>query len=379
MSKTKRIYLDYNASTPIDPRVAEAVAWALQLRGNPSSIHREGREARSLVDEARASIAALLRCDHRGLIFTSGGTESNNLGVLGFARANRAKGNHIITTAIEHSAVLNSCHQLEREGFEITYVAPSREGMIDPAVIEAAFKAGTILVSVMLANNEIGTIQPVREIADRARAIGIVTHTDAVQAFGKIDVSPQDLGVDLLSVSAHKIYGPKGAGALYCAAGLDLQPLLRGGSHERGLRAGTENAPAIHGFGVAARLLNEEGLPELLPLRQQLEEGLARTNIRVLCASSPRLPNTVNFYSETWPGESMVMAFDLDGFAVSNGSACAAGVIEPSHVILALGYNELVARSVIRISLGKWTRPADIVEFLGAVQKFETIGPGVRA
>ena len=375
----RRIYLDYNASTPMDPRVFQAVVDALRSYGNPSSIHSEGRDARALVDQARIELAALMRCDHHGIIFTSGGTESINLAVLGYARANQEKGRHIVTSSIEHSAVLNSCHQLEREGFEVTYVAPSSGGTVDPARVEAALRPDTILVSVMLANNEIGTVQPLRELAGLARARGIRIHTDAVQALGKIDVCPGELGADLLSVSAHKIYGPKGAGALYCAAGVELQPLSRGGSHERGLRAGTENTAAICGFGVAARLLAEEGLPDLLPLRQQLENGLSKMSLRVLCRESPRLPNTVNFYSEAWPGESMVMAFDLQGFSVSNGSACAAGIIEPSHVVLALGYNEAVARSVIRVSVGKYTESGEIDRFLRAVEKFETTGPGVRA
>ena len=356
----KRIYLDYNASTPMDPRVVREMRSALEQAGNPSSVHHEGREARALVDDARVSIAELMSCDHRGITFTFGGTESNNLALMGYARANRSRGNHIVTTAIEHSAVLNACHQLEREGFNVTYVAPSAEGMIDPRHMRSGVRSDTILVSVMLANNEIGTLQPVAEIAQLAHAAGVRLHTDAVQALGKIAVSPDALNADLLSVSAHKIYGPKGAGALYCAAGIDLDPLLRGGSHERGLRAGTENSAAIHGFGVAARILVEDGLPDTLPLRTQLETGLSRTSVRILCSESPRLPNTVNFYSENWPGESMVLAFDLEGFAVSNGSACAAGVIEPSHVIRALGYNEIVARSVIRISFGKWTRPPEI-------------------
>lgn len=373
----QRVYLDHNASTPVDPRVSDAMTNALRLYGNPSSIHREGRDARALVDEARVSVAALLDCDHRGLTFTSGGTESINLAVMGYARANRAAGNHIVTTAMEHSAVLNACHQLEREGFEVTYLQPSVSGLIDPRQVKDALRSNTILVSVMLANNEVGTIQPVREMAEAAR--GVCVHTDAVQALGKIPVSPAALGVSLLSVSAHKIYGPKGSGALYAAPGVELQPLLRGGSHERGLRAGTENTVAVHGFGTAARLLVEEGLPDLLPLRQRLEDGLAASTVRILCKETPRLPNTVNFFSENWPGESMVMAFDLQGFAVSNGSACAAGIIEPSHVVLALGYNEVVARSVIRVSVGKWTLSSDIDGFLHAVQKFERIGPGVRA
>ena len=196
----RRIYLDNNASTPMDPRVLEAMEWALRRHGNPSSIHREGREARALVDEARTAVASLIRCDHHGIVFTSGGTESNNLALMGFARANRPRGHHIVTTSIEHSAVLNSCHQLEREGFEVTYVPPSPAGSIDPSLVESALRPETILVSVMLANNEVGTVQPVREMAALAHTRGIRFHTDAVQALGKIDVCPDELGVDLLVI-----------------------------------------------------------------------------------------------------------------------------------------------------------------------------------
>jgi cysteine desulfurase len=372
-----RIYLDYNASTPLDPRVKLEMTNAIEIYGNPSSIHAEGREARALVDEARVQVAALLQCDHRQLVFTSGGTESNNLAILGSARANRKKGNHIITTAIEHSAVLNACHQLEKEGFEIDFISPTPQGIIEWESIAKAIRSQTILITVMMANNEVGTIQAISEIARMAHERGIPVHTDAVQALGKIPVSVPDLGVDLLSISAHKIYGPKGAGALYFAPGLDLSPLMLGGSHEKGFRAGTENVLGIHGFGVAARILHEEGLPDVLPLRQNLEAGLSKTSMKIICGEALRLPNTVNFYSYAWLGESMVMAFDLEGIAVSNGSACSSGIIEPSHVIRALGYNEEVARSVIRVSFGKFTTAEEIQYLLRVIHHFENIGSGV--
>lgn len=373
----RRIYLDYNSTTPLEPRVAEAMAKANEVFGNPSSIHADGREARALVDEARSAIARLLNCNHRQIVFTSGGTESNNLAILGAARAASHKGRHVITTAIEHSAVLNPCHQLEREGFQVTYVTPTPEGMIEVGKVKDAIQKDTTLISVLLANNEIGTLQPVREIAAMAQEAGIAVHCDAVQAVGKIPVNVQELGVDLLSISAHKIYGPKGVGALYWAPSVELQPLLRGGSHEAGLRAGTENVTGIHGFGVAAQLLYEEGLPDLLALRNRLEEGLAKSSMRILCKDAPRLPNTVNFYSDAWLGEAMVMAYDLEGISVSNGSACSSGIIEPSHVIRALGYNDEVARSVIRVSLGKYTTAGEVEEFLHVTNRLEGIGSRV--
>lgn len=369
-----RVYLDYNATTPLDSRVREEMARVLEIFGNPSSIHAEGREARSLVDEARVRIGRFLNCDHRRLIFTSGGTESNNLAVSGAARANREKGNHIVTSSMEHSAVLNPCHQLEKEGFVVTYVEASRDGMIDPQRIFDAMRKETTLVSIMMANNEVGTIQPIRTIAEKVKQSGVMMHTDAVQAAGKVPVDVEALGVDLLSISGHKIYGPKGAGILYVAPGVELQPLLRGGSHEHGLRAGTENVISVHGFGTAAKLLVEEGIPEVLPLRKKLEQGLEQSSMQILCKESPRLPNTVNFYSPEWLGESMVMAFDLEGIAVSNGSACSSGIIEPSHVILALGYNEDVARSVIRASVGKFTNEQEIDYFLEVVHHWENGG-----
>lgn len=374
---SERIYLDNNASTPVDPRVAQAVESAMSYQGNPSSIHAEGRQARALVDQARLSLAALLGCDHRQLVFTSGGTESNNLAILGAARACGGKGRHLITSSMEHSAVLNAFGQLQKEGFDVSYVRPSDAGIIALDEIRKSIRPDTVLISIMLANNEIGTLQPVAEIAALAREKGILVHTDAVQAPGKIRVNIAELGVDLLSVSAHKMYGPKGVGALYYAPGVPLAPLLRGGTHEGGLRAGTENVPGIHGFGVAADLLVREGIPDLGALRNTLEKGLGATSMKILCKDSPRLPNVTNFYSETWLGESMVMAFDLEGIAVSNGSACASGIIEPSHVILSLGYNEDVARSVIRVSIGKFTTEQEIERFLQVVLHIENAGTGV--
>src|SRR5262245_25782290 len=251
--------------------------------------------------------------------------------------------------------------------------------MVIPEDVGAALRADTILSSVMRDNYEVSSIQPIAEISATAKERGIRVHTDAVQAFGKIAVSPDALGADLLSVSAHKIYGPRGVGALYIAAGVEIEPLLRCGSHERGLRAGTENAASIHGFGVAAKLLQQEGLPELLPLREFLEAGLSQLPVQILCRNSPRIPNTVNFYSDRWLGETAVMSFDLQGFAVSNGSACAAGVIEPSHVIRALGYNEAIARRVIRVSFGKWTQKRELERFLGAVELMDSSGSGATA
>jgi cysteine desulfurase len=369
MNVSHRIYLDYNASTPLDPQVKEAMSWAAERFGNPSSIHQEGRQARALVDQARSNVARLLQCDQRRIVFTSGGTESNNLAIIGTARANRTKGNHLVTCQIEHSSVLNAFHQLEREGFEVTYLPPTSEGLIDPESLRTALRKNTILVSIMMANNEIGTIQPVAEFAAISHENGTLFHTDAIQALGKIPVHADEIEADLISLSAHKIYGPKGAGALFCSASAQLEPLLRGGTHEQGLRAGTENVAAIHGFGVGAVILVDEGLPQLIDLRNKIEAGLSREQVRILCQNTSRLPNTVNFYFPEWTGESLVMALDLEGFAVSNGSACASGIIEPSHVIRALGYNDEVARSVVRVSLGKYTQAAEIDSFLEFVHR----------
>jgi len=369
MSVNHRIYLDYNASTPLDPQVKQAMALAAERFGNPSSIHQEGRQARALVDQARSHVARLLNCDQRRIVFTSGGTESNNLAIIGTARANRAKGNHLVTCSMEHSSVLNAFHQLEREGFEVTYLPPTSEGLIDRESLRDALRKDTVLVSIMMANNEIGTIQPIGELAEITHENGILFHTDAIQAFGKIPVQAGSIQADLVSLSAHKIYGPKGAGALFCSASTELEPLLRGGTHEQGLRAGTENVAAIHGFGCAAEILADDGLPQLMELRTKLETGLAREPVKILCQNSLRLPNTVNFYFPEWTGESLVMALDLEGFAVSNGSACASGIIEPSHVIRALGYNDEVARSVVRVSFGKYTQAAEIDSFLEFVHR----------
>jgi cysteine desulfurase len=265
--------------------------------------------------------------------------------------------------------VLNTCRHLEREGFEVTYLPPAAEGLIDPESLRAALRKNTILVSIMMANNEIVTIQPVTELANITHANGTMFHTDAIQALGKIPVHVDSIQADLISLSAHKIYGPKGAGALFCSPSAELEPLLRGGTHEQSLRAGTENVSAIHGFGCAAEILNREGLPELLELRKKLESGLMREPVEIICKNASRLPNTINFYFPEWTGESLVMALDLEGFAVSNGSACASGIIEPSHVIRALGYNDDVARSVVRVSLGKYTQAAEIDSFLEFVHR----------
>lgn len=376
-SMSKRVYLDYNASSPLDPRVSAEIARVMQLFGNASSIHSEGREARALIDEARVQLAALLRCDHRQIVFTSGGTEANNLAILGAARANRERGGHIITSAIEHSSVLGAFGHLQKEGFEVSFVPPTSEGIIAASAVSEVIREDTVLISIMMANNEVGTLQPVRDISALAHDRGILLHTDAVQALGKVSLDVQDLGADLVSVSSHKICGPKGAGALYLDKNAQIAPLVFGGTHERGLRPGTENHVAIHGFGVAAALLVNEGLPDLISLRDRLEAGLRQTSMTIVCKEAPRLPNTVNFFSPSWTGESMVMALDLEGIAISNGSACSAGIIEPSHVIQALGYNEELARSVIRVSFGKFTTPEEIDYFLQVIHHLESIGTGV--
>ena len=365
------IYLDHNATTPCDPRVVEAmIPYFTNSFGNAASRnHPFGWQAEEAVDEARKQVADLIGANAKEIVFTSGATESDNLAIKGAAEMYREKGNHIITCVTEHKAVIDACKRLEKEGYRVTYLPVQKDGLISLDDLRNAITDKTILISIMTANNEIGTIQPVSELTAITHERGALFHTDAIQAFGKIPLNVESIQADLISFSAHKIYGPKGAGALFCAPSADLEPLLRGGSHEQGLRAGTENVPAIHGFGCAAEILDREGLPDLLPLRSKLEAGLASEPVEILCRNAPRLPNTINFYFPEWPGESVVMALDLEGFAVSNGSACSSGIIEPSHVIRALGYNDEIARSVVRVSFGKFTQAAEMDSFLEFVHR----------
>jgi cysteine desulfurase len=366
-----RIYLDANATTPVLPEVIEAMHpfWT-QSFGNPSSAHQSGQRTRSAVERARASVAALLHCSPKEIVFTSGGTESNNLALTGVLQTflDTREPAHLITTQIEHHAVLYAAQSLERRGLEVTYLAPTASGVIDPAALKAAIKPHTKLVSIMLANNETGAIQPVGKIARIAKEHNIPVHTDAVQAAGKLplDLSGEFKNVDLLSISGHKMYAPQGSGVLFVRKGLSLSPLFHGGPQERQRRAGTENVPGIVGLGCAADLArawlaNSSAAAQLESLRDRLEGGLIaaipETHVN---AASPRVPNTTNLRFDGIDAEALLIALDLQGVAASFGAACQSGATEPSHVLLAVGLSQLEARSSLRLSLSRLTTTAEI-------------------
>lgn len=351
-----RIYLDNSATTRVDERVLEAMLPCLRDDfGNPSSIHTFGQEARALVEKARICVAELLGAEAREIVFTSGGTESDNTALWGTFRSRFREGNHIITSKIEHPAVLATCQALEAEGAEITYVPVDSSGCVDPAAVATAIKETTILISIMHANNETGIVQPVEEISALARQRGILMHTDAVQSVGRIPVDMRKIGVDLLSLSAHKIHGPKGIGALCVRKGTNLAPFMIGGFQERKRRAGTENVPGIAGLGAAAKLARER-LPDMgrriSGLRDKLESvALERIKGVRVNGRGVRLPNISNLFFDGLEGESAVIALDLEGVAASTGSACSSGSLEPSHVLIAMGLSPEVVRSSIRFSL----------------------------
>jgi len=343
-----RSYFDHNATTPVSPEVVQAMAplWT-EVFGNASSIHQFGQDARRALDHARRSVAEMLGSKAGEIVFTSGGTEADNLAIFGVA-------GHVITTAAEHPAVLQTCAQLP----SVTVVPVDRRGLVDPQAVRDAIRADTALISVMHVNNELGVIQPIEEMSSIARAAGILLHSDGVQAAGKIPVDVSALGVDLYSVSAHKIYGPKGIGALYVRKGTELRPLLYGGPHEGKLRAGTENVPAAAGFGRAAEWVTAEAAAELsrqTRLRDALEQGiLARVpGTHVNGEGAPRVGNTSNIRFDGIDSEPLLIALDLQGFAVSSGSACSSGATEPSHVLAAIGLTREQARSSVRFSLGR--------------------------
>ncbi len=353
------IYMDHNATTPLRAEVLEAMLPYLKEEfGNASSIHAFGRRAAMGINEARKKVAGALGCRPEEVVFTSGGTEADNLAIKGTAYARREKGDHIITTPIEHHAVLHTCQYLEKQGFRITYLPVDEYGMVDPDEVRKAITDRTILVSVMHANNEVGTIQPLAEIGRITREKGVLFHTDAVQTFGKLPTKVDELGVDLLSLSAHKIYGPKGVGALYVRQGTPLDPLLHGGHHERNRRAGTENVAGIVGLGRAAELAlaeMEEEAARLTALRERLWEGIAASIPGVRRNGHPThtLPGTLNVCFEYMEGESIVLGLDMKGVAVSTGSACTSDSLEPSHVLLAMGVPPVIAQGSIRFSLGR--------------------------
>jgi cysteine desulfurase len=362
----KKIYLDHAATTPTDPRVVEAMLpHFTDAFGNPSSIHSLGVETRTAVAEAREKVASLIGATSDEIIFTSGGTEADNLAMKGAALANAHKGRHIVTTRIEHHAVEESCRYLEKQRFEVTHVGVNHDGLVDPKDIEKAVTLETILISVMHANNEVGTIQPIAEIGKMARERGICFHTDAVQTVGHIPAMVDELGVDLLAISAHKLYGPKGVGALYVRKGTRIVSFLHGGGQERGLRASTENVPGIVGLGKAAEIARMEMGAEskhLIRLRDKLIKGLLERIPQTRLNGHPtqRLPNNVNISVASVEGESLAVSLDLEGIAVSTGSACSSEAMEPSHVLMAMGLPAELARGSVRFSLGRDNTDADI-------------------
>jgi cysteine desulfurase len=355
----RRIYLDHNATTPTEPAVIERMTAVLREDfGNPSSVHHFGQRAKAVMDESRTSVAALIGGEPSEIVFTSGGTESDNFALRGAAEALEVTGRrHVIATTIEHEAVLNTVKALARRGWDVTLLPVDESGIVSPGALDAALTDRTAIVSIMHANNEIGTIQPIAELARRARARGAVFHTDAVQSAGKIPVDARALGVDLLSISAHKIYGPKGVGALWIRRGLRLVPAMTGGKHERSRRAGTENVAGIAGFGVAARLAlshQADDARRLAALRDRLEAGLlaAVSGTAVNGETGARVPNTTNISFDRIEAESLLIALDLEGVAVSTGSACSSGTLEPSHVLKAMGFPAHRTQNSIRFSLG---------------------------
>jgi cysteine desulfurase len=368
MKSDRRIYLDYNATTPLRPEVFQVMVPYLKDHfGNPSSLHHFGQEAKRAIEYARENIANLIRSNPSEIVFTGGGTAANNLAIKGVARASREKGKHIITSSIEHPAVLHSCKALEQEGYQVTYLPVDRYGMVDPDEVKTAIRPGTILISIMHANNEVGTIQPIEEIGEIARSHAVLFQTDSIQSLGKIPVDVKTLGVDLMSISAHKIYGPKGVGALYIRKGVELRPLLHGGHHEMNRRAGTENVSGIVGFGKAVELseLELKHRSELSTMEVLRDYFLGRLqqdihDVRLNGHPTKRLPNTLNISFEGVSGESLAINLDLYGIAVSTGSACTSGAIQPSHVLLAMGVPPAEAQGSLRFSFGRDTNREEI-------------------
>lgn len=359
------IYLDHAATTAPRPEVLEAM-WPFfeEVYGNPSSVYGAAAGPREALERAHAMVAGVLGCRPGEIIFTSGGTESDNLALFGAARALQGRGRHVITSQVEHHAVLRSCEALQREGFRVTYLPVDREGRVDPRDLEAAIEKDTILVSIMLANNEIGTIQPIPGLSAITRRRGILFHTDAVQAAGTLDLDVDRLGVDLLSVSAHKVYGPKGVGALYMRRGTPLQPLLYGGNQERGHRSGTENVPGAVGLAVALSLAAAERETEaarMSRLRDRLiDAAVTIPDVHLTGARIERLPGHASFYLERVSGESVLVNLDMAGIACSSGSACQAGSTDPSHVLTAIGLPARLAKNGLRLTLGRENTEEDV-------------------
>ncbi len=378
-------YLDYAATTPTHPDVVKAMLpYFAESFGNPSSLHSYGQEAKDAVERARAKVASLIGAKVEEIVFTGSGTEADNFALNGVALSRKSKGSHIITSSIEHHAVLETCKFLEQQGFSVTYLPVDGHGLVDPADVRKAITEKTILISIMHANNECGTIEPVAEIGAIAQEAGIYFHTDAVQTVGHIPVNVTKSKVDLLSLSAHKLSGPKGVGALYIKKGTRISPFIHGGSQERGRRASTENVPGIVGLGKAAEIAEQEMAEEagrLTALRDRLIEGILGGIEHTQLNGHPvkRLPNNVNVSISYIEGESVLLNLDLEGICASTGSACTSEDLQPSHVLVAMGVPYLQAHSSLRFSLGKWTTEDDINKVLellpGIVSKLRAMSP----
>ncbi len=378
--------MDHSSTTAVDPAVTEAMLpYFSEKFGNPSSLYTIGRQARKAIEEARQRVADLIGAKKEEIIFTGSGTESNNLAIKGLAFKNRKKGDHLITSSIEHHAVLHTCKYLETQGFKVTYLPVSREGLVNPADVEKAITAKTILLTIMHANNEIGTLQPVEEIGKIAKEKNIPFHTDAVQTVGKIPVNVEALGVSLLSMSAHKMYGPKGVGALYIRKGTFIEPQLHGGGHERNLRSSTENVPGIVGFGKACELAKQR-LPDemkIADMRDRLIKGILEIKDSYLNGHpTKRLPGNANFRFSYIEGESMILNLDMKGVSASTGSACSSTSLEPSHVLLAIGLKPEEAHGSLRLTLGRGNTQEDVDYVISVlpeiVNKLRMISPLAR-
>ncbi len=381
----KRIYLDYAATTPTHSEVVRAMLpYFTDAFGNPSGIYSYGQEAKGTIEEARVKVADLIGAQDKEIIFMSGGTEADNFALTGVVYANENKGNHIITTSIEHHAVMETCKFLERRGLKVTYLPVDKYGLVTPSDVKSAITDKTVLISVIHANNEIGAIEPIAEIGQVAKEAGVYFHTDAVQTAGHIPLDVNDLKVDLLSMSAHKLYGPKGIGALYVRRGTRILPFLHGGGQERGRRAGTENVVGIVGFGRAVELAKQEMSEEaerLTYLRDKLSKGLLERidHTRLNGHPQERLPNNVNISVDFIEGEAMLLNLDLEGICASTGSACSSASLEPSHVLLATGTPPEQSHGSLRLTLGKWTTEDEIERVLdvlpGIVAKLRAMSP----
>jgi len=382
----KRVYMDYGAGTPVDPRVLEAVKpYFAESFGNPSSVHSVGQEAKRAIEESRKSVADLVGAEMKEeVIFTSGATESNNLAIKGVAYRNRNRGNHVITTTIEHMSVINTFKYLQKEGFKTTYVPVDKYGVVDVEALKNSITDQTILISVMYANGEIGTVEPIKEIGEIAHERNVYFHVDAVAAAGQVPIDVTNKNIDLLSLSSNDLYGPKGVGALYIKTGIRIQPIIHGGGQERGLRSGTENVAAIVGMGKAAEIAKKELASEsvrLSGLRDRLIEGvLGKIQHSFLNGhSAKRLPNNANLRFSYIEGESLILSLDMEGVVTSSGSACTSKTLEPSHVLLAIGLAHEEAHGSLLFTLGRWTTKEEIDYVVGIlpgiVKRLRAISP----